>query len=184
MEARAGTRDDRTGAPLLEREFNVRMTVGADRLELRHLRWSGATWVLSIFFLLCAFMAYKSAQVEVPWQRFIAITFCGGLGAVFLFGLLTRAWDGVIISAGRLRYRYGLVRRSLPLGRITDVEARTDIHRYTSDGDQRVSVTLELMLVTNSRKFHIFDLHGGEADIPRMEELGERIRTAMLNHIR
>lgn len=169
---------------LRSREYGFRVIEQTDRLRLVPLRWSTFTWISFIVMLFFLFFVYKGLQIDVIWMKVVVVGFCLVLAAAFVFGILTQIFDGVVITADRITYRYGLARRSIPMDRHLEVELRQKTDRWVNDGDPQVQVTVELWLVGPSKEYHLFDYHGHKDDdaVP-MAELGERLKTAIQRRI-
>ncbi len=169
---------------LRSREYGFRLIEQTDRLRLVPLRWSTFTWIIFIVMLFFLFFVYMGFQINETWMKIVVVGFCLALAAAFIFGILTQIFDGVVITADRITYRYGLARRSIPIDRQLEVQLRQKTDRWVNDGDQQVQVTVELWLIGPSKEHHLFDYHGHkEDDAAPMAELGERLKIAIQKRI-
>lgn len=149
-------------------------------LRLLPLRWSTFTWVLFVVMLFFLFFVYKGLQTDVTWMKIVVVGFCLILAAACMFGILTQIFDGVMITADRITYRYGLARRSIPMDRQLEVQFRQKIDRWVADSEKQVQVTMELWVIGPSKEYHLFDYHGHkEDDAAPMAELGEQLKVAI-----
>jgi hypothetical protein len=154
------------------------------RLRLLPLRWSTFTWILFSVMLFFVFFVYKGLQIDVVWIKIVVVGFCLVLAAAFLFGILTQFFDGVVITANRITYRYGLARRSIAMDRQFEVQVKQRIDRWVSDSEEQIQVTVELWLIGPSKEHHLFDFHGHkEDDAAPMAELSEQLKIIIQNRI-
>ena len=166
------------------RKFGFRMIEHKDSLRLIPLRWSAYTWILLVVTICFLFFVYKGLHVDVRWLKVAVVGPCTLLAAASMFGILTRFYDGVVITTGCITYRYGLVRRSLPRDQEWEVQLRQTIDRWINDGTEQVRVTVELWLIHRAKAHHLFDYHGDkEEDAAPMQELGERLKAILQNRI-